>query len=384
MRKSSQKIHIIAFKLFFCFFCLILLASIPTAKADTSCSQKYPNFTGQCADSSQPCASGTAEDTDASLCPTLQKCCHKVAGTSPIELQSQSDQNVELQIPIFDYAKATTLVEYIATLYKYLLIVLVPLAVIMIIVGGINWVMAAGNSGQIEQAKKRIYSAFFGLFIGLFSYILLSLVGLGSLNMPGIQVLGPDEGMILITESEGTATATQGSVNGQCFPVAKSSFEKISWNWGGPRSNGKRCHAGIDIYTKGKGEVVAIADGTVNSVGHFYSCSGGSVDRVIINHGSFTVNYGEINTGQIATGIKAGVQVKAGQFLGFATHCGMLHLELYQSNVSTNSHWYPPKGQNVGSGNYCRDHYMSTNATPVPVMDPTNTIKGLQGKMCGN
>ena len=55
-----------------------------------------------------------------------------------------------------------------------------------------------------------------------------------------------------------------------CFPVRKGSFSYISWNFGQSRNSGYRCHAGIDIMTKGNGEIVAVADGTVVNNYHFY------------------------------------------------------------------------------------------------------------------
>jgi hypothetical protein len=302
-------------------------------------------------------------------------------GDTTAEDSGETTETLQLQIPIFDYSEATSLPEYISNIFKYAMIIIVPLAIIMIMIGGIQWIMAAGNSQKIGAAKTQITSAFLGLVLGLLTYTLLSFVGITQLYMPGVERIGPDEGMPLIPESQGTATATYSSVGGECFPVTADSFQQVSWNWGGRRSSGGRCHAGIDIYTKGSGTIVAIAPGKVTSVGHFYNCKRGSVDRVIINHGTYSVNYGEIDTGKIASGITPGAQVTAGQVLGVATRCGMLHMELYQGSVSSNSTWYPPKGQSVGAGNYCRDNYLATK--PAVLQDPTNTIKGLQGKMCG-
>lgn len=336
-----------------------------------TCEDAHPGF-GGCVTATS-CPSGQNKDS-ASTCDNSKICCFSASPTN----------NLELQIPLFNTASVDNLAQYIYLIYQYILIILVPLAIIMIIVGGAEWVLAAGNQQKIGEAQKRITGAAIGLFIGLSSYLILSLVGLTQLKNPQITYIRPVDDTALITQNAGTATATYQSVGGQCFPVASDSFNFISWNWGARRTSetgGGRCHAGIDIYTKGQGQVVALADGTVTSVGHFYSCKGGEVDRVIINHGSYTINYGEINSGAEASGIKNGAHVKAGQVIGVATNCGMLHLELYNGSVSTNSHWYPPGGAAIGNGNYCRDNYMSTK--PPELQDPTNTIKNLQGKMCG-
>jgi murein DD-endopeptidase MepM/ murein hydrolase activator NlpD len=295
--------------------------------------------------------------------------------------------SIKLQIPLLTYDTANNIYEYIGNIYTTALYIIVPITIFIIIMSGLQWVSAGGNYEQIKAAKSLIMRGFIGLGIALLSYTILSFVGITSLSLPGITKIepGPDEYMDVINKAEGTSTASYGSVGGQCFPVAANSFRYINWNWGDRRSDGHRCHAGIDIYTKSPGHVVAIADGTVTSTGHFYSCKGGwsgpgSVDRVFVNHGSFTVNYGEIDTGKIASGIRTGVQVKAGQVLGVAGHCGMLHFELYQGNKTTNDRWNPG-GYIPKSHNYCRDHYMATK--PAALLDPTNTIKGLEGKMCG-
>jgi hypothetical protein len=53
---------------------------------------------------------------------------------------------------------------------------------------------------------------------------------------------------------------------GGVFPVTSGSLGSISVNWGGSRSGGSRCHAGIDLYTTGAARIQAIAAGTVVSI----------------------------------------------------------------------------------------------------------------------
>lgn len=50
------------------------------------------------------------------------------------------------------------------------------LAVIMIIIGGLIWMTAAGNEDKVETAKKIIYSAVIGLIVILFAYSIVSFV----------------------------------------------------------------------------------------------------------------------------------------------------------------------------------------------------------------
>lgn len=103
----------------------------------------------------------------------------------------QTDNQIILQVPIFDYAAASSLPEYILNIFKYAMIVLVPLAIVMVMWGGIQWVGAAGNSQKIAAAKKQISSAALGLILGLLTYTLLSFVGITQLKMAGIETVAP-------------------------------------------------------------------------------------------------------------------------------------------------------------------------------------------------
>eukprot|EP01080_Neovahlkampfia_damariscottae_P003121 gene3121-5291_t len=70
---------------------------------------------------------------------------------------------------------------------------------------------------------------------------------------------------------------TRQTPSGLCFPVKQSSFSRVSVNWGGERGGGARCHAGIDIYTKSPGHVLAVEDGTVTNIFNFLTCKNGKL-----------------------------------------------------------------------------------------------------------
>lgn len=108
-------------------------------------------------------------------------------GDTATENAGETTETLQLQIPIFDYSEATSLPEYISNIFRYAMIIIVPLAIIMVMLGGIQWIQAAGNSQKIGEAKKRISSAFLGLILGLLTYTLLSFVGITQLYMGGMQ-----------------------------------------------------------------------------------------------------------------------------------------------------------------------------------------------------
>lgn len=277
--------------------------------------------------------------------------------------------------------------EYIGAFYKWAVGALAILAVIMIMISGIRWLIAGGSSEKISSAKQSMVAAVSGLIFILIVHQVLAMINpeLTILKPIVIGVIKRSEFQIMESDAEeGTVNPSSGdglgsSVSATCFPVASNSFNHVSWNWGSKRSDGKRCHAGVDIFTKGTGEVLAVADGKVIANFFFYKCSGGNSDAVLIDHGSFVALYGEINSG--TEKVKAGSNIKAGELLGNATNCGMLHFEIYSKGATINYRWSPPSGKTVGSeANYCRNNYLSTK--PSLLLDPTETIKNLQGKNC--
>jgi 3D (Asp-Asp-Asp) domain-containing protein len=181
-------------------FFIILFSGVNITLAATTCNEKYYGY-GQCASDCANLGSDYQKDTAADLCDSGD-CCYKTGGAPSSSSSDSLLQNLQLQVPIFDVANINNLPEYIATIYRYLLIVLIPLAVIMIMIGGVVWITAGGDGGKIEDAKKYIISAFAGLIIGLFSYVLLSLVGINALTMPGIQIIDPARGDTLIIDGQ--------------------------------------------------------------------------------------------------------------------------------------------------------------------------------------
>jgi hypothetical protein len=63
---------------------------------------------------------------------------------------------------------------YIAALYSFFVQGAIVLAVVMIMFGGFQWLLAAGNSSKISEAKSTISAAIFGLILALTSYLLFA------------------------------------------------------------------------------------------------------------------------------------------------------------------------------------------------------------------
>ena len=132
------------------------------------------------------------------------------------------------------------------------------------------------------------------------------------------------------------------------FPLM-AGYDRNQKNFGSRRadSNGYygRCHYANDLYTmlngEFKGSVVAMTYGEVILVGNFQSCDTGWSDsapvgvlestKVVYIYNqryNITFRYGELN--KMSVSVKEGDLVEPGTFLGVATKCKMLHLELWK------------------------------------------------------
>jgi len=87
-----------------------------------------------------------------------------------------------------NYIGGNLLPRYIKILYQFSIGVIAILAVIMIMIGGLGWIFAAGNPGKIGKAKEQISSAIAGLILALCSYLILVLINpnLVNLNITGL------------------------------------------------------------------------------------------------------------------------------------------------------------------------------------------------------
>jgi murein DD-endopeptidase MepM/ murein hydrolase activator NlpD len=101
------------------------------------------------------------------------------------------------------------------------------------------------------------------------------------------------------------------------------------------RNNGRRAHAGCDLYF-GKGTWIhAIGDGTVIRGPYPFYCETFALE---VDHGDFLARYGEI---QAKTTVKQGDKVRAGEqiarvghLVGIQVPSDMLHFELYDKSAS--------------------------------------------------
>lgn len=81
-----------------------------------------------------------------------------------------------------------TLADYIQNFYRWSVTAIAIIAVIMIMISGIQWLTAAGNAPLISQAKDRMISAIIGLILALITVPLLRLVNPALVDLEAFKI----------------------------------------------------------------------------------------------------------------------------------------------------------------------------------------------------
>lgn len=81
--------------------------------------------------------------------------------------------NIGLEVGLGDTKQSTGLTNYIAVLYEFIVGLIAILAASSIMLNGVRWTAAGGNSEQIGKAKDGMKSAIAALVIAVTSYVLL-------------------------------------------------------------------------------------------------------------------------------------------------------------------------------------------------------------------
>jgi len=110
--------------------------------------------------------------------------------------------------PILGYTitEASTFTDYVSYVFMFLIAISTVILVAVIILGGIDFILAGGSPGKASQAKKKIKDGFIGMIILLLCYIILNTIN------PGIVIENPDlekclgGGIIITVEKLGFPT----------------------------------------------------------------------------------------------------------------------------------------------------------------------------------
>lgn len=113
----------------------------------------------------------------------------------------------KIPIPGFESVKfdGTTrpIAEFIQAVYKYAIGIVAILATVVIMIGGVVWITAAGDSGRIGEAKQYITGAMTGLVLALCSFMILQTVNpdLVTFKPIGVKTVDPIPSSLLSDDS---------------------------------------------------------------------------------------------------------------------------------------------------------------------------------------
>jgi len=104
-----------------------------------------------------------------------------------------NDRPIKLALSIGDVDSVLGIGGYIKVIYQWLLGSASVFAVVMIIVGGIQYMVAGGSPAGVKQAKERMFNALIGIVILFGAYTILATVNpqLLSLRMPALPKVKP-------------------------------------------------------------------------------------------------------------------------------------------------------------------------------------------------
>lgn len=127
-------------------------------------------------------------------------CTINKSGTAEMHYCYAEDVPYELNIHIGDVTKVQNIQTYINVIYTWLLPAASLVAVVMMMIGGLQYVFSRGKSKYVEAAKTRITNAITGVVILMSIFVILNLIdprltSFESLNIPIIKevaMLDPD------------------------------------------------------------------------------------------------------------------------------------------------------------------------------------------------
>ncbi|HNP79608.1 MAG TPA: hypothetical protein PKI00_02045, partial [Candidatus Pacearchaeota archaeon] len=125
-----------------------------------------------------------------------------------ISFQTAYALEINTYPPILGYTitEASTFTDYVSYAFMFLIAISTVILVAVIILGGIDFILAGGSPGKASQAKKKIKDGFIGMIILLLCYIILNTIN------PGIVIENPDlekclgGGIIITVEKLGFPT----------------------------------------------------------------------------------------------------------------------------------------------------------------------------------
>jgi hypothetical protein len=168
------------------------------ARANTTCAWQTIVTNGQTTTSEDCTGTGITKSADESVCPAPKPsdglnshsicCCGQYTAPAASTPPKFDIPQLQITIPTLNLSAVTCtsnndgtyhcdipwVAEYIKAIYNYGLDIAGILAAIMLMAGGVLWLISAGDASKVTQAKELITGSIIGLLILVSSYIILT------------------------------------------------------------------------------------------------------------------------------------------------------------------------------------------------------------------
>lgn len=95
---------------------------------------------------------------------------------------------IALSVALGEFKEAGDIGSYVSAAYKYLISAAAIIAVVMIMIGGLQYVLALGNQTKLSKAKERIQNAVIGLALVLSAYTIAYLIDPNLVSFDALRV----------------------------------------------------------------------------------------------------------------------------------------------------------------------------------------------------
>jgi D-alanyl-D-alanine dipeptidase len=197
-------------------------------------------------------------------------------GTATVTQESLPGTNTS----IFKYS-SPWIARYVNWIYQAMMAAGVIFAVLMIVVGGIQYIMS-GNSGGVGAAKSRIKNAFLGLTLLIMAYTVLAFINPAWTNLSFLNIVLPrisgDAAKCQKAFDETTKNMTP--INGQFYCTDPKFFTVLStYNYKNVKAGSKKAH-------KNAAEALKLVDAKITDLNK----QTGNEISLLINGASRTLN----------------------------------------------------------------------------------------------
>lgn len=184
-----------------------------------------------------------------------------------------SQAGIKLNVPIAGTTEICSLSGYVSVVYRWLFPAMAIIAILMVTIGGFQYLTAGGNTKGVEQGKARIRNASLGILLLMFAYSIAALIDPSLVKFKELRVPLVKKTSIISTSSSCEVLEAQGF-----------GLEIVDLKTGDGTSPTRTCGTGANIKSLPTDKDVA--GWKIGDTCYFNNCSKGGETCLISGSGS--------------------------------------------------------------------------------------------------